>query len=184
MDLFSSWAQVGQVLLAGLLAYAWVVVLLRVAGKRTLAKLNAFDFVVTVALGSTLSSALLPAQSTVADGLAALAFLVAAQFSVAWLHLRAGWLRRLVKSEPVLLLARGDWRDATLRTERISPDDVRAAVRARGYASLEDVEAVVLETDGSMSVVGRTDAGRPRSALHGVRGAPGPDESQRSPSGA
>jgi uncharacterized membrane protein YcaP (DUF421 family) len=172
VHLFSSWAQLNQAILAGLLIYSYLVVLLRVSGKRTLAKLNAFDFVVTIALGSTLSSALLPARPALADGLAALALLVAAQFAVAWAQVRAKWFQRLVKSQPALLLARGEWREEALRRERISADEVRAAVRANGHACLEEVEAVVLETDGSLSVVSVPAEGRPRSALRGVRGVP------------
>ena len=172
MDLFSSWTHLLRVVVTGVLAYAWLVGLLRVAGKRTLAKLNAFDLVVTIALGSTLASALLPAQATLADGAAALAVLVGAQFALAWLQVRAGWLRGIVRSEPELLLGRGEWREDTLRQERLTRDEVRAAVRAGGYASLEDVEAVILETDGTLSVVGPSDARRPRSALVGVRGVP------------
>jgi uncharacterized membrane protein YcaP (DUF421 family) len=175
MDSFSTWRQIAGVLLAGFLAYVWLLALLRVAGKRTLAKLNAFDFVVTIALGSALSSALLPSQTTLADGVAALAFLVGAQFAVSWLQLRASWFRRLVKSEPVLLVARGGWREDALRRERITADEVRAAVRARGHGAMEDVEAVVLETDGSLSVVARSgDVRASRSALEGVRGAGAP----------
>jgi uncharacterized membrane protein YcaP (DUF421 family) len=146
--------------------------LVRIAGKRTLAKLNAFDLVVTIALGSALASTLLPAPPTLTDGLAALAVLVGAQFGVAWLQVRAGWFRRLVKSEPVLLVARGAWREEALRRERISRDEVRAAVRASGHGSMDEVEAVVLETDGSLSVVARSaDVRASRSALVGVRGA-------------
>jgi uncharacterized membrane protein YcaP (DUF421 family) len=57
--LFSSWADLGRVLVVGPLAYVSLVLFLRVSGKRTLTKLNAFDLVVTSALGSTLATILL-----------------------------------------------------------------------------------------------------------------------------
>ena len=57
--LFDSWVGLGRVIVAGILAYAGLILLLRISGKRTLSKMNAFDLVVTVALGSTLATVLL-----------------------------------------------------------------------------------------------------------------------------
>ena len=83
-----SWAGVGRVLAVGTVTYLALVLVLRVSGKRTLAKLNAFDLVVTVALGSTLATVLLSADVSFATGMTALVVLVAAQFLIAWLTVR------------------------------------------------------------------------------------------------
>ena len=80
---FDSWSDALRVLLVGTAAYATLVVVLRVSGKRTLAKLNAFDFVVTVALGSTLATILLNSTVSWAEGAVALAVLAGLQFLVA-----------------------------------------------------------------------------------------------------
>lgn len=154
-----------RVLVTGLAAYAGLVLLLRLSGKRTLAKLNAFDLVVTVALGSTLSAVLLPSDATLADGLAGLTLLVAAQFVIAWLQVRSAWFRRLVRSEASLLVYRGEWRDDVMRRERITRDEVLSALRSGGIAYLEQVEAAVLETDGSVSVIPRGDRETGRSTI-------------------
>ena len=74
----------------GTCSYLSLLVLLRVSGKRTLAKLNAFDFVVIVALGSTLSSVLLSSDVALAEGVTAMVLLVGLQFLVAWLSVRSG----------------------------------------------------------------------------------------------
>jgi uncharacterized membrane protein YcaP (DUF421 family) len=66
---------------------------------------------------------------------------------------RWGWVRRTVTGEPALLFHRGQFLDAALRRARVTPDEIRAAVRSAGYATPDDVEAVVLETDGSFSVI-------------------------------
>ncbi|HSK11500.1 MAG TPA: YetF domain-containing protein [Vicinamibacterales bacterium] len=172
MDFFSSWSNLGQVLVTGLAAYVGLVTLLRFSGKRTLTKLNAFDLVVTVALGSTLASVILPQDSALADGLLALAVLVGAQFAVAWLQVRAAGFRGLVKSQPALLFYRGEFLPEALQRERVASDEVLSAVRSSGIAQLDDIEAVVLETDGSMSVVQRASGPESRSSLAGVRGVP------------
>ena len=72
--LFDSWAGLGRVLLVGTLAYVALVLLLRISGKRTLSKLNAFDLVVTVALGSTLATVLLSKTVALAEGVLAIGF--------------------------------------------------------------------------------------------------------------
>ncbi len=154
---FDNWMAVARVLLVGALAYASLVLLLRVSGKRTLSKMNAFDLVVTVALGSTLATILLSKDVPLAEGLAAFALLIALQFAVTWSSLRSPAVRRLVKNEPTLLFYRGVMLDAALRRQRVLAEEVRAAIRAQGTAELASVEAVILETDGTFSVLPRTD---------------------------
>jgi uncharacterized membrane protein YcaP (DUF421 family) len=153
--LFDSWAGVGRTILVGILAYIALVSLLRVSGKRTLSKMNAFDLVVTVALGSTLATILLSKDVALAEGVTAFVVLIALQYVVAWLSVRSALVRRLVKSEPTLLLYRGQFLKQALRRQRVTQAEVRAAVRAQGIAALEGVEAVVLESDGSFTTVSR-----------------------------
>src|SRR5919106_4441321 len=91
--LFDSWAGLGRVLLVGTLAYAALVLLLRISGKRTLTKLNAFDLAVTVALGSTLATVLLSSSVALAEGVLALGLLISLQYLITWLSVRsAGFL--------------------------------------------------------------------------------------------
>lgn len=83
-----SWFGLLRVAVVGTLAYAALVALLRVSGKRTLSKLNAFDLVVTVALGSTLATVLLSKDVALTEGLLAFALLAGLQWAVATLTLR------------------------------------------------------------------------------------------------
>jgi len=168
---FDSWMGLVRVLVVGVLAYAAVVVLLRVTGKRTLSKMNAFDLIVTVALGSTLATVILSEGVALAEGLVALALLVFLQLAVAWLSARSTRIRDIVKGEPTLLLYRGEMITGALVDQRVAPEEVMAAVRANGYRSLDRVGAVVLETDGSFSVIGASAEGPP-SALATVARLP------------
>ena len=84
-----------------------VLLLLRVSGKRTLTKINAFDLVVTVALGSTLATVLLTKSVALAEGLTAFVLLIFLQFVLTWLFVRSQAASRLVKSEPTLLVYQG-----------------------------------------------------------------------------
>ncbi len=154
--LFDDWRTLLRVLLSGVIAYLGLIVLLRVAGKRTLAKMNAFDLVVTVSLGSTLATIILSRDVTAAQGGVALALLVSLQFLITWSSVRSKWLRRVFTGEPALLLYRGAFERQAMRRSRVTEGEIRAAIRSQGVAALEDVEAVVLETDGSFSVVRRS----------------------------
>lgn len=151
--LFNGWSDLGRVLLVGTLAYVGLVVLLRVSGKRTLSKMNAFDFVVTVALGSTLATVLLSSSVALAEGLLAFALLICLQLVITWLSVRSPRFQSLVKAEPRLLVFRGHLLRGALRHERVTEEEVLATIREKGVGRVVDVQAVVLETDGSMTVL-------------------------------
>lgn len=166
---FNGWDSLLRTLVVGVLAYVTLIVFLRVSGKRTLSKMNAFDLVVTVALGSTLATVLLTKDIALAEGALAFALLIGLQFVVTWSSVRARWVRQLVTGEPLMLLYRGEFLAAAMRRARVTEEEVWAAVRSAGLASLGGAEAVVLETDGSFSVVHQgSESGR--SSLAGVQG--------------
>ncbi len=144
-----------RVLVISLLAYAWLVIVLRLSGKRSLAKLNAFDLVVTVALGSTLATVLLSEDVAFAEGALAFSMLAFLQWLVSRLSVASQAFGKLVRSEPRLLVENGQYRHDAMESERITADEVDSAVRGAGIGCIEQVGAVVLESDGSMSVIGR-----------------------------
>jgi uncharacterized membrane protein YcaP (DUF421 family) len=129
--------------------------MLRISGKRTLSKMNAFDLVMTVALGSTLSTVLLNASVPLLEGILALALLVYLQFAITWLSVRSDRFQNLVKLEPTLLVHESRFLDATLRQQRVTREEIGAALRESGKTDISEVRSVVLETDGSMTVVPR-----------------------------
>lgn len=166
---FDSWSDIIRVLLIGTAAYVTLLVLLRLSGKRTLAKLNAFDWVVSVALGSTLATILLSSDVTWSEGVTALALLAALQFAVAWTTTKLPGGRSVLTARPTLLLVGGVPLTESLTGQRMTMSELRQAVRASGSGDLTAVAAVVLETDGSLSVIPTAQAGD-RSALEGVAG--------------
>jgi uncharacterized membrane protein YcaP (DUF421 family) len=165
---FGDWDTLLRTAAMGIMAYASLVLLLRISGRRTLSKMNAFDLVVTVSLGSTLATVLINEEVTLSQGALAFALLIGMQFVVTWSSVRASWLRKIVTGEPALLLYRGHFLPNALRRVRVTEDEVRAAVRAAGLATLDKVEAVVLETDGSFSVVPK-ESGSGISSLEDVK---------------
>ena len=156
---FDSWSDIWRVLLVGPASYAALVLVLRTSGKRTLSKLNAFDLVVTVALGSTLATIFLSKDVSWVEGVVALAVLALLQLLVAVVTSRLPAVRSAVTAGPPLLLRDGQVVGHALRDARLTAAVVRQAIRGSGTGDVSQVAAVVLESDGSLSVIGRERAG-------------------------
>jgi uncharacterized membrane protein YcaP (DUF421 family) len=165
--LFDNLQGLARVAIISVLAYASLVVVLRLAGKRALAKLNAFDLVVTVALGSTLATVLLTKDVAFVEGLLAFAMLALLQWVVSRLSISWPFFKDAVRNRPRLLLEDGCYREQAMAAERVTASEVDAAIRSAGVGRIEDVGAVVLESDGSMSVIRRGD--QPLSILSDVQ---------------
>jgi len=151
--LFDSWYALLRIIVVGTLSYLALIVVLRVSGKRTLAKMNMFDFVITIALGSVFGSLLLSKNVALIDGVVAFVLLAALQFAVASLSIRSQQFEELVQGSPVLLFYRGQYLTDAMRAERVSKAEIRFAIRSNQVSDLNDVEAVIFETDGSFSVL-------------------------------
>lgn len=152
---FQSWDGPLRILIIGPLAYVALIAVLRLTGKRSLSKLNAFDLVITVALGSVLATLILSKDTPLIEGLTALGLLVLLQLAVTWTMVRRPSLRRLVRSDPTRLLEDGRLSLEMMRRERVTEDEVLQAIRDAGGGSLADTAAVYLQSDGSMAVISR-----------------------------
>jgi uncharacterized membrane protein YcaP (DUF421 family) len=149
----TSVGEVLRVLLAGIFGYMSLVAVLRITGNRTLSKLNAFDFIVTVALGSALATTMLSKSTSLVEGVAGMVLLVALQYAVTWTSVRWPAFEATLKSEPCLLVHQGTMLKDQMRAARITEDEIHAAAREQGRQSLTPDISVVLETNGSLSIL-------------------------------
>ncbi len=141
-------------LIVGTLGYIAVILFLRISGKRTLSKWNSFDFVITIAFGSILSAIILAKEATpFLQATLAFGLLVFYQYVLTWISARSSLVQKLIKAEPSLLLYEGQFRKAALKKQRIAEGEVLAAIRSQGIGDMTNVGAVILETDGSFSVI-------------------------------
>ena len=152
----------------GILAYVALVALLRVSGKRTLSKMNAFDLVVTVALGSTLATILLSQDVPLLTGVVAFAVLIGLQWVITYTSVRSETVAQTVKSEPRALVYRGTLLRDAMREERVLETEIRAVMREHGVGEIDDVALLVLETDGSFSVMTSLPEGDTAAATTGL----------------
>ncbi|MBA2329414.1 MAG: DUF421 domain-containing protein [Flavisolibacter sp.] len=155
---FDNWDSIIRTFVITILAYVLLIFLLRVFGKRTLSKMNAFDFIVTVALGSTLATVMLNKDIALVDGVLGFFLLIFLQFLITWLSARYKAFSSLIKSTPTLLLYKGEMLKKIMLKERIDEDEIHAIVREKGYPSIEGIDAIVLETDGSLTVIKDTNS--------------------------
>ena len=147
-----------QGMVCGVAALLWVVVLARIVGLRSFAKMSAFDLVVTIATGSLLASA---ATSTEAKAfwaaIAAMTALFAAQWSIALARERFEWFRHLIDNRPRALMRGGEFDERALAETRVTKPDVMAKLRAADVNGPTEVDAVVLEATGDFSVLSGDD---------------------------
>ena len=140
-----------------LLFYILIIVMVRVVGKRTTSEFNNFDWIINVAVGSLAASGILLRNVASVDAIAAIVVLAACQFVTAKLVMRSDDVANVVKAEPTLLTHKSEYlRDAMART-RISEEEIKTALRAAGIMANADANWVVLETNGTMSVIPRQD---------------------------
>ena len=154
---FESWQSILNISITGAVSFIGLIILLRIAGKRTLTKMNAFDFIMTFTIGSTLATTITSDDTTVSEGLTALAIIIFVQYAIAWLEVRSDLFQKLIKAQPSVLFHEGEFREATMRKERITKVEVLAAMRYSGLSDPSQARLVVMETDGQLSVIPDSD---------------------------
>lgn len=150
---FDSWDSILRSFVITILAYVGMIMILRISGKRTLSKMNAYDFVVTVALGSSMASVALNKDVTLSDGLLVFGLFALLQFTVTWLSIKHNSVRNMVTNSPTLLLYKGTVLEKNMRKERITMDELYTAARLKGFSTLSSVDAIILESTGKLTVV-------------------------------
>ena len=142
-----------RIVVVGTLAYISLLILLRISGKRSLAQLNAFDFVVTIAIGSTLGRLITAKGVSLAESVIAFLTLISLQYVVSWLTVRSSPFQNVVTASPSLLYFRGQFLRKAMQQQRVTQAQLLAAVRENRIASLQNVEAIVMESTGTIAVI-------------------------------
>lgn len=166
---FNNWESVVRTLVIGILAYLSLIAMLRISGKRTLSQMKEFDFIVTVALGSTLATVLLNKDIVLLDGIVALALLIFLQYILAKMAVRSSAFQKVISSEPTLIFFKGEFLTNALKKERVTEPEVRSILRSQQVESLSQVEAIVMESNGQFSVVKSGSLSDPDSPLYNVK---------------
>ena len=125
--------------------------------------------IVTVALGSSFAKGVLSKDIAVTQAVAGFVLLIALQYVVGLAARRSRHVLRIANPAPVLLAFNGELREDAMRKNRVTRADISKALRSSGIPALEDAGVVILEPDGTFSVLGRFDP-KKGSALEDVPG--------------
>src|SRR5207253_2744216 len=154
-DLFHPDVSILEKIIRPILVYAFLIAGLRLAGKRELAQLNAFDLVVLLTLSNTVQNAIIGNDNSVTGGiLGATTLLVVNYVVVRFLYFHEP-LDRLIEGEPEVLIDKGTLRKDALGKELITLSELEEAAHKQGFASLDSIDRAVLEPGGSISFVAK-----------------------------
>jgi uncharacterized membrane protein YcaP (DUF421 family) len=133
--------------------YLFLILLLRLFGRRQLGQLTVIDLIVVLVLGSAVETAMIHGDLSLPAGLTSATTLLVVNRLLTWVFLRSRRLRHLVGGGPILLVENGSLIQDHLQRAGLTSADVAEAVRGRGYEDLSEVKFAVLETDGEVTVV-------------------------------
>lgn len=149
-DMFVLGLPILEKILRPLIVYAFLIVALRLAGKRELAQLNPFDLVVLLTLSNTVQNAIIGDDNSVTGGLIGAATLLMVNYVVVRGMYGHGRIERLVAGDEDVLIEKGKVVEARLKKELITMPELEAAAHRQGIASLRDVEHAILEPGGTI----------------------------------
>lgn len=165
--LFKDLNSAGHVAICSVLAFFVAFLFIRISGKRTLSKLTAFDFVVTVTLGSTVSSMIL-GKTVLIDGAIALAIIIGLQFLLAFVAMKSKPMEKIINSSPTLLFYEGHFLEHEMKREVVTKEEIYAAVREYRLLDINEVKAVVMELSGELTVIRKAKSEPAHHSLHDI----------------
>ena len=133
--------------------YAFVVILMRVMGRRELSSLSPLDLVLLIVLGDAIQQGMTQDDYSITGAVIAVSTIAGVQVGISYLSFRSRRARRVLEGEPVIIIEDGKLIERNLRRERLTEDEIAEKMRTQQIASVEDVEWGILETNGTMSFI-------------------------------
>jgi uncharacterized membrane protein YcaP (DUF421 family) len=137
------------------IVYFFLVIGLRLAGKRELAQLNPFDLVVLLTLSNTVQNAIIGNDNSVTGGLIGASTLLVVNYVVVRFLFNHEKLDRLVEGDPDVLIENGKIKHERLKKELITMSELETAAHRQGFSSLDEVDSAVLEPGGTIAFIGK-----------------------------
>ena len=154
-DMFALGLPVLEKVVRVIAVYLFLILGLRLAGKRELAQLNAFDLVVLLTLANAVQNAIIGPDDSVTGGLISAATLLVTNYGVVRFTATHPWADRLAEGVPDVVIENGVVLHDRLRAEVITVAELESAARRQGFASLDEIDRAVLEPGGILSFIGR-----------------------------
>ena len=156
-DLFALAMPWWEFILRAVIVYVVVLVMVRLAGKRTLGQFTPFDMLLLVLLGNAVQNALLGQDTSLGGGLLLALTLIVLNYFVGWITTRSPAVERMIEGEPVVLARHGHVLQKVLQRELVSKADFAKAMRDAGCDDVEEVDLALLETNGHITIILKKD---------------------------
>jgi uncharacterized membrane protein YcaP (DUF421 family) len=154
-DMFVITLPILEKILRPVIVYFFLVVMLRLSGKRELVQLNPFDLVVLLTLSNTVQNAIIGDDNSVTGGLLGATSLLAVNYLTVRFLYKHKNLDQLVEGKADVLIENGKLRPEHLKKELITTAQLEAAARKQGFGSLSEVDQCILEPGGTLSFIGK-----------------------------
>lgn len=135
-----------------ILIYFFLLVALRLGGKRELGQTNNFDLVVLLVISNTVQNAIIGNDNSLIGGIVGATTLLVTNYLVVRIAYRFSSLRKLIEGKPKLLIQNGRFIEKNLRAEAITEAELRTSLRRQGIESISEVKCALLETDGDLTI--------------------------------
>ncbi len=156
----------------GAAVYGFLMAVFRISGKRSLAPITAFDFILLLIVSEAVQNAMVGEDSSVTGGFVLVLTLVSLDFAMRWIAPHHPFVSRVVDDLPVVLLEHGTLISDRMKHSRVGEDDIlEAARRLHGLERLDQIKYALLERSGGISIIpagrwSRDDARAPRGSAH------------------
>ena len=147
-----------DIVIRGVVVFVFLYVLMRIVGRRELSSLEPFDLILLVILGDAVQQGLTQDDYSMTGAILAVGTIAILQVSVSWANFHFPKLRSILDGDPIVVVQDGKPIDKNLRRERVTLDDLAAAMRKQGIGSLDDVQWAVMETSGVISFLKKSDS--------------------------
>ncbi len=153
MLFFDNIDKLGRIVLTTVMVYVLIVLTTKVSGKRSTSQLNNFDWIVTVMIGSLGASTILLKEVPLIEGFSSILVLYLLQFLVTKYASISPQFSSVILSEPRIVFYQGQYLPDAMRAERLTRQELECAMRSEGISSLNEIEAIVFESDAKLTVI-------------------------------
>lgn len=142
-----------QIIISSVAVYLFIIVAIRIFGKKELAQLSIIDLVFILLISNSVQNAMVGTNTTLGGGLVAAGSLFIINFLLKLIMYRFPKFGRFVQGEAILLIYKGKLNEKNMAKAKLTLDELKEAIREHGVLSIEKVDLAVLEMDGNISVL-------------------------------
>ncbi|MCX6286851.1 MAG: DUF421 domain-containing protein [Bacteroidetes bacterium] len=142
-----------QIILSAIAVYVFLILAIRLFGKKELSQLSVFDLVFILLISNAVQNAMVLGDNSLVGGLLAALALFAVNYAMKYLQYRFPGFSKALQGEPVMLVYHGVILESHLKIAKITKEEVLEAIREHGVPSEKDVDLAILEVDGNISVL-------------------------------